>query len=138
VQHFRAVGEQRGRSLAGIEPARIHFPDVGDEISFDSPRLLQKLGQSAEERVVRDPLQRVLVFHADNIGGLLLTSRDRVCATLRPTISFEASRPIARSVVGASGLTRLLLRTSAVPNERAPKSCQEESAGVMPYVTPTP
>ena len=99
VQHLRAVGEHRGRGLAGIEPARIHFPDEGDEIGFDSPRLMQKLGQSAEERVVRDLLERARVFHADNIGRGSSTSWDRACATLRPTIAFEASGPIAQPVV---------------------------------------
>jgi hypothetical protein len=37
VQHLRAVGEHRRRGLAGVELARIHFPNVGDEIGFDSP-----------------------------------------------------------------------------------------------------
>ena len=99
VEHLRAVGEHRGRGLAGVEPARVHFPDVGDEIGLDAPRLAQQLGQSTEQLVVRDQLQRARVFHADNIGSDFSASWDRACSTPRPAMPFEASGPIARPVV---------------------------------------
>jgi hypothetical protein len=72
---------------------------VGDEIGLDAARLPKKLGQAAEQLVIRNQLESVRVFHADNIGGRSSTSWDRACSTPRPAIAFEASGLIARPLV---------------------------------------
>jgi hypothetical protein len=54
MEDLRAVGEHRGRSLAGVEPALVDLADVGDEVGLDAPGLPQKLDEAAQQLVVRD------------------------------------------------------------------------------------
>ena len=55
VERLRAVGEHRGRGLAGVEPAGIHLTDVSDEVGLDAARVPQELGQATEQLVVGIP-----------------------------------------------------------------------------------
>ena len=48
---------------------------VGDEIDFRAAGLRQDLGETLEQFVVRDGLERPFVLHADNIGRVFSTSR---------------------------------------------------------------
>ena len=100
VERLRTVDEHRGRGLAGVEPAGIHFTDVGDEVGLDAARVAQELGQATEQLVVGNRVQGARVFHAHNIGGRFSTSLDRACSTQWPAHAFGAptasARPVAR------------------------------------------
>ena len=57
MQHLDAVGVHGGRGLPGVEPARVHLGDEGDEVGLDAAGLLQHLGQAAQQIVVRHGLE---------------------------------------------------------------------------------
>jgi hypothetical protein len=63
VQDLRAVDEHGGAGLTSIEPAPLHFSDVGDEVGFDAAGLLKELGQAAEQLFVRDRFEGAWVLH---------------------------------------------------------------------------
>ena len=57
METLRAVGEHGRRGLTGVEPARVHLADVGDEVGLGAARLAKQLGQASEELVVGDVFQ---------------------------------------------------------------------------------
>jgi hypothetical protein len=83
VQDLPDVTEHRGKCLAGIEPSLLHLGDVGDDVRLDSTGLAHERGQALEQFVVRDRLERSLVFHSPNIGLTFSTSWDRAGAPQR-------------------------------------------------------
>ena len=83
VQDVHAVGEHRRKGLAGIEPSLFHLGDVRDDVGLDAPGLAHELGQAVEQLVVRDRLERSLLFHDWNIGPAFSTSWEGASATQR-------------------------------------------------------
>ena len=76
-----APGEHRGRGLARVEAACVHFGDQGHEVGFGAPGVPQHIRQTTKQLVIRDELQGVRVFHAENIGRVFRSSWDRACST---------------------------------------------------------
>jgi hypothetical protein len=58
VEPPRTVDEHRRRGLAGEEPSRVDFADVGDEVGLRAARLRQDVGEAAEQLVVGKMSQR--------------------------------------------------------------------------------
>ncbi len=69
--------EHGGRGLAGVEPAHVDLPDVGDEIGLGVAGVAEERDETAEELVVGDELESAGVFHIDNIGSGSATFWDR-------------------------------------------------------------
>jgi len=57
VKNLGAPGEHGRGGVAGVEPALVDLPDVGDQIGFDAARVAEEIAQLAQKRVVRDRLQ---------------------------------------------------------------------------------
>ena len=127
VQDVGAVGEHRGRSLAGIEPSLVHLGDVSDEVGLDAPGLEQEVGQAKEQLVVRQCLERTLVFHAGNIGLPSSTSGKRAYRAPATESVFEGPQ-IVCDVRGAAWAARVVLTVTEVASyEVARETCQGEN-----------
>jgi hypothetical protein len=89
MEALRAVREHRGRGLTGVEPARVDLADVGDEVGLGVAGVAQQIGESAEQLVVGDRVQRVRAFHTDNIGRGFASSWRGVAQAPATELAFE-------------------------------------------------
>jgi hypothetical protein len=59
VENVRAVDEHRWSSEAGVEPPRLHFPDVGDDVRFHGTGLAQEIAESLQEVLVGKGIEQL-------------------------------------------------------------------------------
>jgi hypothetical protein len=83
MQDGHAVGEHGRKSFAGVEPSLFHFGDVGDDVGLGAPGLAHEVGETVEQLVVRDRLQRPILFHGWNIRPAFSNSWDGASAKQR-------------------------------------------------------
>ena len=135
VKDLRAPGEHRGRGLAGVEPARVHLADVGNEVGLAAAGASQELGQAAEQLVVRDQIESAVCSpcrqYRQRLFGLLgsrvfdATAGNRGCSF---GLDCAARAP-------TTSLRQAFLRSSAVPGRtRARKlsrgKCRNEGKSI--------
>jgi hypothetical protein len=59
VQDLFTVREHRRTGFASVEPSLVDLGDVGHEVGLDAARLAQKLGETREQLVVGNGVERV-------------------------------------------------------------------------------
>ena len=128
VQDLHAVDEHRRKGLAGKEPSLVHLGDVRDDVGLDSPGLAHELGQAVEQLVVRDRLERALVFHDGNIGRAFSTSWERARRPRRADLSRKAGCLVATLLGSSAALRHASPRSPGAPRERPSETCQEENS----------
>jgi hypothetical protein len=71
MKRLRAVREHRWKGAVCVQPARVGFADVRNQLRFRGARLRDEPLQAAEELVVRNGLQGSysIGFHVCNIGS---------------------------------------------------------------------
>ena len=95
----------RGRGFASVEPALVHFANVGDELGLDSPRVQKQGSQATEQLVVRELGEPDVALHGPNvhltqdrvgpIGGVRTEARRR---TTRRRGVARGNRSVGRRV----------------------------------------
>ena len=89
MEHLGRVGEHRRRGRAGVQTTRVDLGDVCDEVGLDASRLPQDLGEPAQQLVVRNGPQLVVLHDADNIRRHFSTSWRVGSRDVRLEVSFD-------------------------------------------------
>jgi hypothetical protein len=74
MEHRSAVDKHRRCGLARVESSRVHFTNVSHEVGFATSGSLDKLGQVAEQLVVRHGLEISFDLHDQSVGGVPVIS----------------------------------------------------------------
>jgi hypothetical protein len=127
---FRITAGTSGRgaiSVTSVELALFYLSDVGDEVGLDASGLLQDIGKAAKELVVRNGLERALVFHEGNIGPAFSRPWEDCWRSQAARVVREGSRVDGGACSSSPGRRHALTQVAFALSEDAPKSCQGES-----------
>ena len=91
MEHLGRVKEHRRRGRAGVQATRVDLGEVSDEVGLDASRLPQDLGEPAQQLVVRNGPQLVVLHDADNIRTHFSTSWHGASRDVRLEMSFEVA-----------------------------------------------
>ena len=97
------------------------------DVGLGAPGLAHELGQAVEQLVVRNRLERSLVFHDRNIGPAFSTSWDGASPKQRDSFSFEGPHPGCDALRPSSALRNASPREPTAPFEGPLETCQEEN-----------